>query len=264
MSTPPSKINPILVVAIILLGMSLIYAFMKFGPFMGPQAKVEIAMTQNGDGVKAEKGMMVSVHYQGRLEDGTVFDDSFKRGEPISFVLGNGMVIQGWEQGIEGMLVGEKRTLTIPPELGYGEAGAGDVIPPNATLIFDVELVDAVIPPTLSEVSADELENLAKSGVTVIDIRRPDEWEDTGLIDGAIPIQSFTQQGQVHPEFLEKFNQAVPSKDTAFVIYCHAAGRSNQIGRALVEQLGFSKASHLTGGITAWTDSGRATTPYKN
>ena len=264
MRTPPSKMNPILITVIILLGMSLIYAFIKFSPFMGQQAKVEIAMTQNSDGVKAEKGMMVSVHYLGRLQDGTVFDDSFKRGEPISFVLGNGMVIQGWEQGIEGMIVGEKRTLTIPPELGYGEAGAGDVIPPNATLIFDVELVEAVIPPTLSEVSPDELEKLIKSGVTVIDIRRPDEWEDIGLIEGAIPIQSFTQQGQVHPEFLEKFNQAVPSKDTAFVIYCHAASRSNQIGRALVEQLGFSKASHLAGGIMAWTESGRATTPHKN
>ena len=99
----------------------------------------------------AEKGMKVAVHYQGRLDDGTVFDDSHKRGEPISFTLGRGQVIKGWDQGIEGMAVGEKKTLTIPPELGYGAQGAGDVIPPNATLTFDVELVSAMTPATLGE-----------------------------------------------------------------------------------------------------------------
>ena len=264
MTTPAPKINPIAITGLILLGMAMIYAFLKYEPHMRSTAQVEILMTQNGDGVKAEKGMMVSVHYQGRLEDGTVFDDSHKRGEPISFVLGNGMVIQGWEQGIEGMTVGEKRTLTIPPELGYGEAGAGDVIPPNATLVFDVELMDAIIPPTLSEASAEDVEEMIKNGITVIDIRRPDEWTETGLIEGAVPIQGFSQQGQVHPEFLEKFSQAVPTKDTPFVIYCHSAGRSAGLGNALVEQLGFTEASHLTGGIKAWTGSGRTTKPYQN
>jgi FKBP-type peptidyl-prolyl cis-trans isomerase len=73
--------------------------------------------------------------------NGTVFDSSIQRGTPIQFTLGQNMVIQGWEQGILGMQVGEKRTLTIPSKLGYGEQGAGGVIPPNATLIFDVELV---------------------------------------------------------------------------------------------------------------------------
>ncbi|CAN3353788.1 peptidyl-prolyl cis-trans isomerase Fpr2p [Diutina catenulata] len=90
---------------------------------------------------KAKDGDTVSVHYAGRLEDGTQFDASYDRGQPISFVLGEGRVIQGWEQGIQGMCVGEKRKLTIPPHLGYGSAGVGP-IPANSVLIFDTELVD--------------------------------------------------------------------------------------------------------------------------
>ena len=107
MSTETPKMNPALITGLILLGMAMIFAFIKYELSSGPSAVVEIAMTEASDGVKAEKGMMVSVHYQGRLVDGTVFDDSNKRGEPISFIPGNGMVIQGWEQGIEGMSVGE-------------------------------------------------------------------------------------------------------------------------------------------------------------
>lgn len=92
---------------------------------------------------KASNGDTVSVHYTGSLKsDGTVFDSSLSRGEPITFPLGTGRVIKGWDQGILGMCIGEKRKLTIPLELGYGSRGAGGVIPPNADLVFTVELVD--------------------------------------------------------------------------------------------------------------------------
>lgn len=92
----------------------------------------------------AKVGDTVLVHYTGKLQDGTVFDSSVSRGVPFSFTLGENRVIQGWEQGILGMTEGEKKTLTIPPELGYGEMGVPGVIPGGATLIFDVELVDIV------------------------------------------------------------------------------------------------------------------------
>lgn len=92
----------------------------------------------------AKVGDTVLVHYTGKLQDGTVFDSSVSRGVPFSFTLGENRVIQGWEQGILGMTEGEKKTLTIPPELGYGAMGVPGAIPPNATLIFDVELVDIV------------------------------------------------------------------------------------------------------------------------
>ncbi|WP_242206317.1 peptidylprolyl isomerase [Aestuariivivens insulae] len=96
---------------------------------------------QNGDGVKAEKGKTVSVHYKGQLADGTVFDSSYKRNQPIDFALGVGQVIPGWDEGIGLLKVGDKARFVIPSHLAYGSAGAGGVIPPNATLIFDVELM---------------------------------------------------------------------------------------------------------------------------
>ncbi|MBI2674243.1 MAG: FKBP-type peptidyl-prolyl cis-trans isomerase [Candidatus Yanofskybacteria bacterium] len=95
-----------------------------------------------GTGKTAENGDTLSAHYVGALEDGTVFDESYGRGQPIQFVLGSGQLIQGWELGLVGMKEGGKRRLVIPPELGYGERGAGGgAIPPNATLLFEIELV---------------------------------------------------------------------------------------------------------------------------
>jgi peptidylprolyl isomerase len=95
-----------------------------------------------GDGAEAQRGDTVVMHYSGFLEDGTKFDSSLDRGQPFPFTIGAGQVIQGWEEGIPGMKVGGKRKLTIPPELAYGKAGRPPVIPKNATLIFEVQLVD--------------------------------------------------------------------------------------------------------------------------
>jgi FKBP-type peptidyl-prolyl cis-trans isomerase len=106
-----------------------------------PPGRLVVEEVRVGDGAVATKGQVVSVHYTGRLTDGTEFDSSSERGVPFEFALGLGKVIAGWDQGIEGMRVGGKRRLTIPPELGYGAEGAGP-IPPNATLVFDVQLVD--------------------------------------------------------------------------------------------------------------------------
>ncbi len=103
---------------------------------------LEYILVQEGSGIKAAPGNTVNVHYTGYLEDGTIFDSSVKRDQPFSFVLGMGRVIKGWDEGVALMKVGDKVRLIIPADLGYGESGAGGIIPPNANLIFDVELLE--------------------------------------------------------------------------------------------------------------------------
>ena len=121
--------------------LTLAFAIMGAVSMMGNTAMsddLKIEVMQEGDGDVAEAGQRVTVHYEGRLSDDTVFDSSRPRGRPFSFTIGAGQVIKGWEQGVAGMKIGELRSLTIPADLAYGEAGAGDVIPPNATLVFDI------------------------------------------------------------------------------------------------------------------------------
>jgi FKBP-type peptidyl-prolyl cis-trans isomerase len=104
-------------------------------------AELEIEILNEGDGQEAKNGDKVSMHYTGWLTDGTKFDSSVDRGQPFRFGLGGGQVIRGWDQGIVGMKVGGKRKLTIPGDLAYGAQGYPGLIPPNATLVFDVELL---------------------------------------------------------------------------------------------------------------------------
>jgi FKBP-type peptidyl-prolyl cis-trans isomerase len=108
-----------------------------------PDTELKIETLTPGGARAPQPGQRVSVHYTGWLTDGTQFDSSRDRGEPFEFVLGRGQVIAGWDQGVARMTIGEKARLTIPPHLGYGARGAGGVIPPEATLIFEVEVLDA-------------------------------------------------------------------------------------------------------------------------
>lgn len=106
-------------------------------------SEFKVEKYQEGTGPQAQKGQTVKVHYTGTLENGQKFDSSRDRGEPIEFPLGVGYVIKGWDEGIAQLRVGDKAKLTIPGDMGYGARGVPGTIPPNATLIFDVELVDA-------------------------------------------------------------------------------------------------------------------------
>lgn len=110
--------------------------------FQKTESGLRYQIIQKGSGKQAEKGKKVSVHYQGALDNGMVFDSSYKRKQPIEFTLGVGQVIEGWDEGIALLQVGDKARFVIPAYLGYGSRGAGGVIPPNATLVFDVELMD--------------------------------------------------------------------------------------------------------------------------
>jgi len=126
---------------------------LSVGAFLSPALAEEVKPTVTssglqyldlvkGSGREAHVGETASVHYTGWLKDGTKFDSSVDRGQPFQFRLGAGRVIKGWDEGVVGMNIGSKRKLIIPPDLGYGARGAGQVIPPNATLIFEVELLD--------------------------------------------------------------------------------------------------------------------------
>lgn len=108
----------------------------------GAPGSIEIVDISTGSGADAVDGARITVHYTGTLENGTKFDSSIDRNSPFSFTLGQGQVIAGWDQGVKGMKVGGKRKLVIPPQLAYGERGVGGVIPPNATLVFEIELLN--------------------------------------------------------------------------------------------------------------------------
>lgn len=104
-------------------------------------SQLQSEILKEGTGEAVRVGQVAEVHYDGTLVDGTMFDSSRRRGQTFSFILGRGQVIRGWDEGVVGMKVGEQRKLTIPADMGYGASGVPGVIPPNATLVFDVELV---------------------------------------------------------------------------------------------------------------------------
>jgi len=216
-----------------------------------------------GSGSKAELGMRVQVHYTGKLDDGTVFDSSVPRGEPFVFTLGQRQVIQGWEEGILGMLVGETRILTIPPALAYGSSGVGDIIPPNATLIFDVQLLATSWPPSLKELTTEQLLDAQKSGSVIIDIRSSNEWVETGIIAGAETVTAFSADGKLHSDFRKKFFSLIKSKDTPIVLYCRSGNRSKRLGNVLVNQGNYTNVSHLSKGIIGWQKDGKNTIVLK-
>jgi len=149
---------------------------------------LQYIINEEGAGASPEDGELVSVHYTGWLEDGTQFDSSVEGGQPFQFVLGQRMVIQGWDEGVAFLKEGGKGRLIIPPDLGYGPAGSGGVIPPEATLIFDVELIEILPGPP------EDPEDIALSEYTATDSGL--SYYDLEVGDGAVPEEG--QQLLVH------------------------------------------------------------------
>lgn len=158
--------------------MKIFFISLIFGLLIGEEMENKIIKTDSGleykeikigDSKYPEKGDKVIVHYTGKLEDGTVFDSSVERNVPFEFTLGQGRVIKGWDEGLSTMKIGGKRTLIIPPDLGYGSRGAGDRIPPNSTLIFEIELLDIKKPFIDTDFELPGEETISESGMIMID-----------------------------------------------------------------------------------------------
>jgi len=221
-----------------------------------PEPKVVTKDLVVGDGTEVTAYATVQVHYTGWLEDGTQFDSSRDRGQPFELQVGAGQVIPGWEIGLEGMKAGGKRELIIPPELAYGARGAGDVIPPNARLKFVVEVI-AVEPPPFTNIDNAQLKKKLAEGVKIVDIRRPDEWKETGVIEGSILLTAFDEKGRFVRSFPSEFTKTVAT-DEEVILICRTGRRSSALANALVNQAGYSRVLNVKDGIPRWLAEGGA------
>ena len=209
-----------------------------------------------GHGERAVRHSKVKVHYTGWLKNGKKFDSSVDRGKPFEFTLGVGQVIPGWDSGVENMKVGGKRELIIPPELAYGKKGAGGVIPPNATLKFEITLL-AVTPPKYSNVNNATLKSLLAEGTKIIDIRRKEEWDQTGVIEGSHKLTAFDGRGN----FVRSFPAGLKSfagENEAVILICRSGNRSSTIANLLVERAGYKKVYNVAEGIVMWIKDGNS------
>lgn len=166
----------------------------------------------------SKKEDMLTMHYTGTLQDGTKFDSSVDRNQPFSFQLGVGQVIKGWDQGLVGMCPGDKYKLTIPPELGYGDRGAGDVIPPGATLIFDVELISiGDAPPVVNvfkQIDSDSDDHLSKEEVLeYIKVQLPAEEIENGQDPHKITEEIFHHEDKDRDGYISHEEFSGPKHD---------------------------------------------------
>ena len=229
-----------------------LFIFLIF-PLLINAAEIEILSDIPGTGPTIVNHSKISLHYIGTLEDGTEFDSSFKRNQPFVFQIGIRQVIPGWEIGLIGMKVGGKRKIKIPSELAYGKTGAGKSIPPNATLIFDVEII-AIQQPGYKIIKGSDLISMQKEDLIVIDIRPQEEWKKTGIIKGSKKITAFDIEGNFNPGFLKSFKSLTRKKneDSKVVFVSNNGDISSILANGFFEQLGYKKMYSLKGGINEW------------
>ncbi|XP_050360768.1 FK506-binding protein 2 [Nymphalis io] len=186
------------------------------------ELKVDVVSVPEGCTVKSKHGDMLTMHYTGTLDDGHKFDSSYDRDQPFTFQIGVGQVIKGWDQGLLDMCVGEKRKLTIPSSLGYGERGAGNVIPPHATLHFDVELINiGDSPPTTNvfkEIDSDKDNMLSREEVS--------DYLKKQMVpaDGAEMSEDIKQMLESHDKLVEEIFQHEDKDKNGFISHEEFSG----------------------------------------
>ena len=210
--------------------------------------EVQIVNEIIGNGLEVKNHSKVSVHYIGKLEDNTVFDSSYDRGQLFDFQIGVRQVILGWETGLLGMKEGGKRTIFIPYELAYGERGAGSLIPPKSNLIFEIEVIK-VIPPGYKVIDGYQLKLAMTGDFKIIDIRTNDEIINSNKIPGAIQITAFDKNGNFFPNFFDKYKENVEIGEK--VIFVSQNGDiSSILANGFVEKLKQINIYHLKDGVS--------------
>ena len=226
----------------------LLFLFICIFSYKSFSNEVQILNEIIGKGSEVKNHSKVSVHYIGKLEDNTVFDNSYDRGQLFDFQIGVRQVILGWETGLLGMKEGGKRTIFIPYELAYGESGAGSLIPPNSNLIFEIEVIK-VIPPGYKEIDGYQLKLAMTSDFKIIDIRTNDEIINSNKIPGAIQITAFDKNGNFFPNFFDKYKENVQIGEK--VVFVSQNGDiSSILANGFVEQLKQINIYHLKDGVS--------------
>lgn len=240
-------------------------------------ADMEFVDKKLGTGNEAKNGMTVKIDYTGKLTDGKIFDSS-KGKKPLEFIIGAKMVVPGFEKGVLGMKEGGVRTINIPPQLAYGDKGIPGVIPPNSTLIFEIELVSAtmnkpdaqakkeapsVTPEAPKDIDNTQLAELLDKNTVLIDIRRPEEWKETGIVSGSNTLTLYDASGKEVPGFLDKFKKLVPTKQTPVILICRTGNRTSFAAKALADGFGYENIYNVKKGITDWISSGNKVVEYK-
>ena len=226
----------------------LLFLFICIFSYKSFSNEVQIVNEIIGNGLEVKNHSKVSVHYIGKLEDNTVFDSSYDRGQLFDFQIGVRQVILGWETGLLGMKEGGKRTIFIPYELAYGESGAGSLIPPKSNLIFEIEVIK-VIPPGYKEIDGYQLKLAMTSDFKIIDIRTKDEINNSNKIPGAIQITAFDKNGNFFPDFFDKYKENVQIGEK--VVFVSQNGDiSSILANGFVEQLKQNNIYHLKDGVS--------------
>ena len=226
----------------------LLFLFICIFSYKSFSTEVQIVNEIIGNGLEVKNHSKVSVHYIGKLEDNTVFDSSYDRGQLFDFQIGVRQVILGWETGLLGMKEGGKRTIFIPYELAYGESGAGSLIPPKSNLIFEIEVIK-VIPPGYKEIDGYQLKLAMTSDFKIIDIRNKGEIINSNKIPGAIQITAFDKNGNFFPNFFDKYKEKVVAGEK--VIFVSQNGDiSSILANGFVEQLKQINIYHLKDGVS--------------
>ena len=226
----------------------LIIFFVLFFVFNSKANEVQILEEVFGDGLEVSNHSKVSVHYVGRLENNTEFDNSYKRNQSFQFQIGIRQVILGWETGLLGMKKGGKRTIFIPYNLAYGESGAGELIPPKSNLIFEIEVLE-VYPPKYDQIDSYQLKlAISDNSFKILDIRNTDLVNNSGIIPGSFLLTAFDKKGNFLPDFLDSYQQIIQPGDK--VIFVSEEGIiSSVLANGFAEQLNQINIYNLKDGI---------------